>query len=85
MHDYQRQFFKNNYEWMKNQAIEKRTTDPYWYHVNLILRQMIGLINGYNHFQQDKTKNIDLEEFQAMNASGDIGELKYLKKDLDLH
>jgi hypothetical protein len=82
MKDEQREFLLNNFNWMKEIALEKRNSDPYWYHVYTVIRQMAGMIEGYNHFQKDKSKWIDYANFQVMNAYGDINELSFYKKEL---
>lgn len=71
-----REFLNLNLSWMKEKSNEEMNNDPYWYHVHTIIRQMEGLIDGYNSVA-GRNKQISYAELQVANSFGDITELKY--------
>lgn len=81
MFEVQKEFLQKNFKWMKDQAEAKHHTVVYWKHVHLILKQLEGLVVGYNHFQKGNDKKINLIDFQVMNTNGDLTEIKYYKKE----
>lgn len=76
MTDNTREYLERNYEWMKIQAVTNKNSDDYWYHVYTIIRQMEGLLDGYNS-NVDENRKISYAEFQVMNAAGDFSEINY--------
>jgi hypothetical protein len=76
MPDKTREYLQKNLEWMKSQAIEERNTSSYWYHIYTIIRQTEGLVDGYNSVA-GSNQYISYEDFQVMNAAGDISEIGY--------
>jgi len=69
-------FLNANLQWMKDTSIQNRSSDVYWNHIYTIVRQMEGLIAGYNA-NVDDSKKLTYAEFQIMNAMGDLDELGF--------
>jgi len=77
-----RAFLTENAQFIREMGIYHGATDPYWYHANLIHRQLEGLLDGYNHMQTDDSKKLTLEDLNICNANGDLSELNYYNKTL---
>lgn len=74
-------FLNKNLNWMKTTAIKNKTTDPYWAHVYSVVRQVEGMVAGYNAaIAHDLSKKLSYAEFQIMNAQGDLDELAFWDK-----
>jgi hypothetical protein len=74
-----RKFFTNNREWIKNLADSNRG-DAFWDHAILLQTQIEGLIDGYNQNISEKDRTLSYEDFQVMNAFGDIFDIVYWKE-----
>lgn len=73
-----KQFLIENMEYMKQKALQYRTTDPYWDQVYNFYKQMTGLIDGYNSVAP-LHEQINHIEFQVLNAVSDVDEMEYWK------
>jgi hypothetical protein len=82
-----RQYLKENNEWIRNETKENK--DEYWFNVNLIQEQYEGMVDGFNqkmkekfnHSQDLKEKLLSYEDFQVMNAFGDLFDIPSYKSD----
>jgi hypothetical protein len=82
-----KQYLKENNEWIRNKTKENK--DEYWYNVNLIQEQYEGMVDGFNkkikekfnHSQDLKEKLLSYEDFQVMNAFGDLFDIPSYKSD----
>lgn len=80
-----REYLKENNEWIRNQTSENK--DEYWFNVNLIQEQYEGMVDGYNkkinekflHSQDLQEKLLSYEDFQVMNAFGDLFDIPSYK------
>jgi len=56
------------------QQIKLNPSDPYWSHINLILTQLQGLLDGYNAYADPK-KSMTFLQFMLINMDGDMADL----------
>ncbi|XP_069670595.1 putative phospholipase B-like 2 [Periplaneta americana] len=67
-----------NVKWMKEMIANHSNTDPYWYQVELFLRQLEGLVDGYMHavtLKNDNSKNLTLNDLLWLNVQGDLDDV----------
>jgi hypothetical protein len=77
-----RTFLEKNAEFIREKGSQaKESEDPYWYHANLIHRQLEGMLKGYNSMV-DESRQLKLEDLNVCNARGDLTELSYYNPSL---
>ena len=81
-----KQFLEINLNFINNEIEQKRSKEPYWHQVGLILEQLAGLEDGYNGVQwKGPRRNIDVMGLLILNLSGDLKDLEpVLKKRVNL-
>jgi hypothetical protein len=77
MPDHVRKFLADNYQWIKSQG-QANKGDPFWDRALLLQVQLEGLIDGYNN-NVPGGEMLSYEDFQVMNAFGDIFDIVYYK------
>jgi Phospholipase B len=68
-------------KWLDNNAIFMNASieayansDPYWYHISLLLEQQLGIFNGYR-VSAKPGQQLTLEEIMLINQVADLGDL----------
>lgn len=69
------QWLDLNTEFMNASLQLYSSSDPYWYHVSLILQQVNGIAAGYAAAQTDPTKFLSAVNITALNLPGDLQDL----------
>ena len=70
-------WLEGNYAWMKEQIESDELEggkDEYWLAVGLVMKQLEGLHDGYNHAAPDDQK-LAMKHFLLLNADGDVESL----------
>ena len=76
-----KQFLEINLNFINNEIEQKRSKEPYWHQVGLILEQLAGLEDGYKGVQwKGPRRNIDVMGLLILSASNDIEDLESVLK-----
>lgn len=67
-------FLVNNSAWMASQAGSSGASDEYWYHVSLVLAQLLGMYDGYCD-TAPASQHFDFRTFLNLQLSGDMDDL----------
>ncbi|KAL9649727.1 hypothetical protein ABK040_009542 [Willaertia magna] len=82
MPEYVREFFLRQREWVKNQSLQKKDSDPVWKQIYLIYLQMDGLLQGYNNaVRSNSSLALDYPDIQVLNSFGDLFDIMSIKKE----
>jgi hypothetical protein len=68
-----KEFLLENIQWVEQQD----HNDPFWYHANLFIVQMKGIVEGYNS-QVNNDRKINIVEMQMINADAELGDIGYV-------
>ena len=79
-----RDFMSTQDDYLRESAKEKGSQDPFWKEIGLTMKQLDGLVEGYNSMVS-KESSLDKEEFWILNMDGDVIELETaLREDVDV-
>lgn len=68
-------WLNDNQKFMNASIQAYANSDPYWYHVALLLEQQLGVYQGYASANKDPSKALSYEEIALINMVGDLGDL----------
>ena len=73
-----KQFLESNLQFINNQIEQKRSKEPYWHQVGLILEQLAGLEDGYKGEWKGPRRDVDVMGLMLINMFGDLEDLEYV-------
>ena len=84
LRDELREFMSVQDKYLRDSAKEKGDEDPFWKEIGLTMKQLDGLVDGFNSVLSNGEDSLDKEEFWILNMDGDVIELETALRESDV-